>query len=63
MVIPLIRMKHLGLLELEVAHFMDITTPGITQMIFLKAPLLQCYGRTFSNRCMCMVILLCHLTC
>ena len=56
-------LQHLELLELEVAPFMDITIPGVTQMLFLKAPLLQCCGLTFSNQCICIVILLCLLTC
>lgn len=55
--------QHLELLELEAAPFMDITTPGITQMVFLKAPPLQCCGPTSINQCICMVTLPCHLTC
>ena len=55
--------QHLELLKLEVAPFMDITTPGITQMVFLRAPLLQCCGPTSINQCICMATLPCHLIC
>ena len=55
--------QHLELLKLEVAPFMDITTPGITQMVFLRAPLPQCCGPTSINQGICMVILPCHLIC